>query len=153
MWGKDVNSTQNDLFVFRTHLPQYHHTEITVHTLQNTEHLSSIMFTLGQLIRKNLLSDVIMSPLGLNTSEGSDKTWQQGFPGLERDVMVFFRKLSQISVEKLLSHLQPLTLLIWEPIASKFTEDHNSPSSLRKLSDLLWFKTPKIQKKRNMQFL
>lgn len=68
-----------------------------------------------------------MSPVGLNTSDRSDKTWQQEFPELKRDVMVFFRKISQISVEKHLSHFQPLTLLIWEPIASEFTEDHNSP--------------------------
>lgn len=53
--------------------------------------------------------------------------WQPAFPGLKRDVMTFFGELSQISVEKLLSHFQPLTLLMGEPVASECIEDHNSP--------------------------
>lgn len=67
-----------------------------------------------------------MSRLGQNTSEHSDKMWHPEVPGLNRDVMVFFRELSQVSVGKLLSHFQPVTLLMGEPIANNYTEDHNS---------------------------
>ena len=67
MWGEDVNQHTECSVRFRIHLPQNNNTEIKGHTLQNMEQLSSIMFTLSQLIKKNSLGDVIMSHLGLNT--------------------------------------------------------------------------------------
>lgn len=82
----------------------------------NMWQLSSILFIISQLIRKNSLSDVIISHLRLNTSGGFDKTWQPEFPGLKTGVMVFLRKFSQIRVEKHVRHFQPQTPLTWDPL-------------------------------------
>lgn len=111
----------------------------------NMWQLSSILFTISQLIRKNSFSDVIISHLRLNTSGGFDKTWQPEFSGLKTGVMVFLRKFSQIRVEKHVRHFQPLTPLTWEPIASRFPDD-TSPRGPFRRCHLLWFNTLKIQR-------